>query len=49
MPPSLEVSKHRGDVALRDAVGGHRWVGWGILEAFFNCNDPNKEPFLTPG
>jgi len=22
MPPSLEVSKHRGDVALRDAGGG---------------------------
>lgn len=46
---ALEVEQSCVDVALRDAVGGHRWVGWGILEAFFNCNDPNKEPFLTSG
>ena len=27
--PSLEVSKSRGDAALRDVVCGHGGVGWG--------------------
>jgi len=52
--PSLEVFQNRGDVALRDVVGGHGegvlWLALGIMEVFSNLGDsvilrffPNKE------
>jgi len=42
-PPSLEVFKNHGDVALRDMVSGHGGGGlrldWMILQVFSNLKN----------
>ena len=38
-PPSLEVFKNHGDVALRDVVNGHGGTGLGLDVLVSNLND----------